>query len=171
MKDIELIKQEIKRRIKIAEHRIGNNGEVENPESVDIEQLIKWNAKRDLQICFQDGKAEALKDLLSFIESLEQEPPFPNWRDINKEKPKSGQNCACITVTVNDEIKYNNFECGPWWWDADGHYAFGKNDEPGVFVGSNDWGDRETHSCSYWMPWEELFDTLEKPLKDEANDR
>lgn len=63
------IRAEIERRIELAEHRIDNNREVENPESVDIEQLIKWNAKRDLQICHQDGKAEALKDLLSFFES------------------------------------------------------------------------------------------------------
>lgn len=70
---INKIKAEIERRIKVYEHRIDNNNEVEDPDSVDIEQLMKWNAKRELQICHQDGKAEALKDLLSFIESLEKE--------------------------------------------------------------------------------------------------
>ena len=74
MTQIEKIKAEIIRRIKVYEHRIDNNNEVEDPDSVDIEQLVKWNAKRDLQICYQDGKADALKDLLSFIESLEKEP-------------------------------------------------------------------------------------------------
>ena len=104
-------------------------------------------------------------ELLDIINAMPEEKPFPNWRHIDKEKPKQGQDCACVSVTYDGDIKYNNFADGPWYWDAKGHYI-DDDDEPGVFVGSNDWGDRETHTCSYWMPWEELFDTLEKPLKE-----
>lgn len=115
------------------------------------------------------GSIFVLKDLLSFIEQLEKEKPFPNWRHIDDEKPKQGQYCACVSVTYDGDIKYHNFEDGPWWWDANGKLFDDDDEEPGVFVGHDDWGSREPHTCSYWMPWDELFDMLEKPFKERAH--
>ena len=79
---------------------------------------------------------------------------FPRWRDIDVEKPKRGEGCACITVTGNGHIQYSNFEGGPWYWD----------DSEG-FRGYNNNGDKEYHTCSHWMPWDKFFGALERLFK------
>lgn len=76
------------------------------------------------------------------------------WRNIDEEKPRRGEGCACITVTVDGHIKYSNFEEGPWYWrDSEG------------FRGYNNYGDKEYHTCSHWMPWDEFFGVLERQFK------
>lgn len=89
---------------------------------------------------------------------------FPRWRNIDEEKPKQGEACACIIVTIHGHIKFSNFEDGPWWWDSEAKYISTDN-EKGCFI---EWGygEEETHICSYWMPWDELFAVLEKQFKE-----
>lgn len=88
---------------------------------------------------------------------------FPRWRNINEDKPKQGEGCACIIVTVNGRIKYSNFEDGPWFWsekiDDD---LLGETE---AFIGHNFYGDKEYHTCSHWMPWDEFMGALERMLK------
>ena len=114
-----------------------------SPEYID-------DVKNDMEVAFRAG-AEWMAG-----------QGFPNWRDIEKTKPRQGEPCACVTVTYNGRIKYNNFENGPWYWSDKADFL----SEKGAFVGTNDWGDKETHLCSYWMPWDELFAVLEKQLKE-----
>ena len=88
---------------------------------------------------------------------------FPRWRHIGKEKPKQGECCACIIVTVDGRIKYSNFEDGPWYWSENiDDELLGETE---AFIGHNFYGDKEYHTCSYWMPWDEFMGALERMLK------
>jgi len=92
------------------------------------------------------------------------EQSFPRWRNIDEEKPKQGEDCACISVTVNGHIKYSNFEEGPWSWDDKVDSDWLGTTE--AFVGYNFYGDKEYHTCSYWMPWDEFWGSLERQFKN-----
>ena len=88
---------------------------------------------------------------------------FPRWRNINEDKPKQGEGCACIIVTVNGRIKYSNFEDGPWFWSEKiDDELLGETE---AFIGHNFYGDKEYHTCSHWMPWDEFMGALERMLK------
>ena len=71
--DSEKLIVEIQKLIDIIEKRINNNAPIEHPETIDEENLEYLQKTRESKITWLDGQEEALKKVLSFIASLQQE--------------------------------------------------------------------------------------------------
>ena len=62
--------------------------------------------------------------------------------------PKEGEAVACLSVNDYGDVKYCNFENGPYYWDGEEYYGY------------DDWGSKVYKWVSYWMPWEDLWKVI-----------
>ena len=81
MTDKVAIRREIERLIKLTEHRIDNHSYVINEAGMDEDETRRVHALQDAKLTHLDGEACALQKLLSFINSLPEEPVSEDLED------------------------------------------------------------------------------------------